>query len=487
MWIIYKHTNRINGKVYIGQTQQIPSFRWKNGQGYLHQGQDSVFARAISKYGWDHFEHEILESNIKTKKQANKREIFWIKYYRSYVGFEDANGYNMTLGGDNNEHLGYAVYQIDPKTMQIVNEYPSTAEASRHLCLNEGNASQIRRCCEGIKRSCKGYYWCYKEQYTPQWQPKDNSLISPVFQMDDNLEIIRRYDSITEAGQDGYSAGSITCCCQRKQRKANGYFWCYVSDFNEHWKPAAASFKRNEKIYCFETDTVYANALVASKATGANRNHILHCCQKLPKYNASRGLHFCYANEKDTFVPQNNRDEEPVVCVNTGVHYKTMAEAAMATGSNPASISGCCRGKIKTANGLTWCYERNYNTHMQVNNIQSKPIVCIETGVKYASGNEAARVLNISRGNLSDALKKHSPANGLHFCYAEERAEWQPRQNVRKRAVICVETNCIYDSLRRAGSSVGTSPSNIWFALKNGGLAGGFHWKYAETLKEVEL
>lgn len=62
-YCIYKHTNLINGKVYIGQTCQSPEKRFgKNGNGYRGC---RYFYNAIECYGWDNFEHEILETNLK--------------------------------------------------------------------------------------------------------------------------------------------------------------------------------------------------------------------------------------------------------------------------------------------------------------------------------------------------------------------------------------------------------------------------------------
>ena len=92
-WCIYKHVNKANGKIYIGQTRKSLQERWKNGKGY---GSRTRFSQAIAKYGWDGFIHEVIEENIESQEYANEREIYWINYYNSY----DCNyGYNMTPGG----------------------------------------------------------------------------------------------------------------------------------------------------------------------------------------------------------------------------------------------------------------------------------------------------------------------------------------------------------------------------------------------------
>lgn len=96
-YTIYIHKNKINGKVYIGQTSQKPEKRWDNGRGYETS---SKFYNAILKYGWNNFEHIILYTNL-TLEEANQKEQELIEQYKSC---EDEFGYNITCGGRNFTH-----------------------------------------------------------------------------------------------------------------------------------------------------------------------------------------------------------------------------------------------------------------------------------------------------------------------------------------------------------------------------------------------
>lgn len=100
-WLIYCHLNKINGKRYIGLTKHSNNLekRWRKGLGYLN-GHHKVFASAIEKYGWENFEHLILETDLKSLEEANAREQYWIRYYHSYIGDPNNWGYNSTIGGD---------------------------------------------------------------------------------------------------------------------------------------------------------------------------------------------------------------------------------------------------------------------------------------------------------------------------------------------------------------------------------------------------
>ena len=92
-YILYMHINKTNNKRYIGITsQRSPNKRWKNGLGYTKQKR---FYSAIVCYGWDGFDHVVLEKNL-TKKQAEQKEEELIKLYRSN---DEKYGYNIENGG----------------------------------------------------------------------------------------------------------------------------------------------------------------------------------------------------------------------------------------------------------------------------------------------------------------------------------------------------------------------------------------------------
>lgn len=98
-WCVYCHTNKINGKKYFGITSRPVEDRWKQGLGY--QKTQTVFWRAISKYTWDGFEHEIIAENL-TEADAKTKEIELIARYKTncHRYNNPSYGYNCTDGGD---------------------------------------------------------------------------------------------------------------------------------------------------------------------------------------------------------------------------------------------------------------------------------------------------------------------------------------------------------------------------------------------------
>ena len=95
-YCVYMHINKINNKVYIGQTCQKPEKRWKNGYGYK---EGTHFRSAINKYGWDNFEHIVLVEGLSLEK-ANEIERLLIALWDTR---NPDRGYNICFGGDNHK------------------------------------------------------------------------------------------------------------------------------------------------------------------------------------------------------------------------------------------------------------------------------------------------------------------------------------------------------------------------------------------------
>lgn len=94
---IYKITNLINNKVYIGQSINIAS-RWRRHRTDANI-KDTPLYQDIRKYGLNNFSFEVIEEC--TKEQLDERERFWIDKYDSYN-----NGYNLTSGGQKGTFTG---------------------------------------------------------------------------------------------------------------------------------------------------------------------------------------------------------------------------------------------------------------------------------------------------------------------------------------------------------------------------------------------
>lgn len=92
---IYIIKNKINDKVYVGQTTVSIKLRFQNHLSAARNGKGYIIGKAIRKYGENNFYIELLEECL--KEELNEREKYWISYFNSTnYNF----GYNMSIGGN---------------------------------------------------------------------------------------------------------------------------------------------------------------------------------------------------------------------------------------------------------------------------------------------------------------------------------------------------------------------------------------------------
>lgn len=93
---IYLITNRVNGKVYVGQTRGNVRYRWKNHISQSNSGCKYYFHSAIRKYGGHNFTISVIQECY-SEQDLDDAEAYWISYYRSFT--DRTKGYNTTSGG----------------------------------------------------------------------------------------------------------------------------------------------------------------------------------------------------------------------------------------------------------------------------------------------------------------------------------------------------------------------------------------------------
>ena len=181
-YTLYCHTNKINSKKYIGITcRENINIRWQKGKGYSTQ----IFGKAIDKYGWDNFEHEILFENL-DKDEAESKEIELIKKYNTT---NRKLGYNISKGGGLPIHnLIDKVYCIETK--EVFNNAEEVLKKQPHY--KSTTVSDIHMCC---KRKLKyvNRPWIKNGKY--HYQYYTNHIIKDICEL----------ESIVEEGLSNYS------------------------------------------------------------------------------------------------------------------------------------------------------------------------------------------------------------------------------------------------------------------------------------------
>lgn len=143
---IYKHTSP-EGKVYIGISRSddiryLKRDRWQSkGQGYRRSNKQ--FWEDIQKFGWDKFQHEILESGIQNNDELLIKEKMYIYKYKS----------NNPLYGYNSPNAGKAIFCIDTGKV-----YYSTKHIEKELGIKQ---HCIYACLKGTTKSAGRLHWRY--------------------------------------------------------------------------------------------------------------------------------------------------------------------------------------------------------------------------------------------------------------------------------------------------------------------------------------
>lgn len=173
IFCVYKITNLINHKIYIGITKRNPKIRFNEH----FSNKKELLYKAKEKYGKDNFSLEIIEKNI-PEEDIDKKERYYIKLYNSLV----PNGYNLSIGGISNKSISNEgkqklrkcnlginnpkchkyILMINKDTNEILNKFGSTREAARFLG-NENKYRSIALCLSGKTKSSHGYLWRYEE------------------------------------------------------------------------------------------------------------------------------------------------------------------------------------------------------------------------------------------------------------------------------------------------------------------------------------
>lgn len=132
-YCVYKYTNVVNGKIYVGLTGTSLTKRAGNGE---HYKGCNHFYEAIKKYGWDAFTPEILEDGL-TLEEANQRE----QYYIATLHSDDHDiGYNINPGG--------ACGPVTEQTKRLISE-----KAKERLCDPKNNPMYGKHISEEAKRA----------------------------------------------------------------------------------------------------------------------------------------------------------------------------------------------------------------------------------------------------------------------------------------------------------------------------------------------
>ena len=386
LFCVYMHTNKVNSKRYIGITNQRPLYRWRtDGSGYKHQ----IFGRAINKYGWENFDHELLAVDV-SKKEACELEQ---KYIQEYQTTNPEYGYNVSTGGEAGAAGAYnniqskKIYQYDLNG-NYIREWPSSMEVERQLGVYSAN---IFKCLTGDYHTTGGFQWSREKVNNIgiidpsefQKEKHDKRIAIYKYSMIDG-SFIEKFDSMWDAAETINNSNEsklgirnhIARCLNNEQFSTYGFRW-----FTEYKGNRVETIFKSclcKPVFKYSLDGVFIQKYESFSEAGndvkVSPSKIAMCCDG--KRRSSAGYMWRRTYEGDKILPYSKtlttNISSSVLNTNSSLckgvsqfdlsgnlvkKYHSVSEASVGRGKNAqSSIAKCCRGTQKTAYGYRWSY-----------------------------------------------------------------------------------------------------------------------------------
>ncbi len=306
---IYKISNTINDKLYIGQTINTIEKRFNEhlSAARTYHSPTMIILKAINKYGENNFHISMVEmiscdSKDDLRKQLNNKEIYYISYYNSL----NPNGYNLTKGGDSASLNSMSKIDQYDFNGNLINTFNSLQDAKEIFAASAKASTNIGAACKGESMTAYGYVWRYHNEPFDKYPIRENDYNRiKIDQYSIDGKYIKTFNSASDAGKSlnkitksgkGQSSHIINCCIG-KRKTAYGYTWRYHNDSFDKYPVQPQKTGKIVNQYSKDNKFIktYHSIREASKETGACETTIIPCCKY--KRNYSGGYKWFYAND----------------------------------------------------------------------------------------------------------------------------------------------------------------------------------------------
>lgn len=210
---IYKITNKVNGKVYIGQSISI-EHRWAAHKSAAFRKASEEYNRplyaSIRKYGLENFDFSVVEECQPI--ELNEKEIYWINYYQSN---DMLRGYNLTPGGNQ------AVTLVPEELYKKWEEGLTVGELVKLFKVNRTTISKWLS-------NLDSYNTVESHRRSTLKQLNNSDDLQPIYQYDLKGNFIKEWLSYHQIERElGFNRNCISRCCRGEYFSSNGYRWAY--------------------------------------------------------------------------------------------------------------------------------------------------------------------------------------------------------------------------------------------------------------------
>lgn len=225
-FFVYCHTNKNNGKRYVGLCSTSIEIRWEQHCKSSRSKRRSYFHNAIRKWGTSSliWSHEILE-RMTTFNGAKIAEKLWIKELKTFAYDDGSLGYNETRGGDGT--LGMKHSLETRKFLSDINSGKNNPNfgkigANKDRKFSQETKEKMRNAHLGKKRSA---------EFCKQFSEKQKRS---VLQITLDGHILKEFPSLNDARssiKEGQKSSIIGECCRGKREFAHGFRWKFKNEF----------------------------------------------------------------------------------------------------------------------------------------------------------------------------------------------------------------------------------------------------------------
>lgn len=272
-WCVYIHISPSN-KAYVGITCDRPERRWQNGLGYLKKTKygdyaQPAIARAISKYGWDNFEHIIWACEL-TKEQACKYEQTLISLFNTQ---DRQYGYNIRQGGDDG---GKGRVVSDTTRLRLSESHKGKESPLKNKSLTEEHRQKLK---ESFRNS---------PNRGNEWRKK----------VSDGKKGKKLSEEACKHISEGLKGRVVSDETKKKISEANK-----GRVIDDEWAKKLGMANRKEMVVCVETGIIYECAYSVEVELGIK--NVRRACDPNSGRHTAGGYHWRYATEEDVENAKN--------------------------------------------------------------------------------------------------------------------------------------------------------------------------------------
>lgn len=314
--IIYMVRNKINNKIYFGQTTRTFSLRYKYN--FPKNTHNEHIRRSIEKHGWENF--EVIEEfdRAETQEELNNLENLYIKMWQTH---NPKCGYNKTLGGESCTFTDETIQKLK--------------EAKKGAFLGESNPFYGKTHAEETRKKIGEKM---KGKFVGENNPNYGNTMS-----EESKDKIRQ-------SKLGKKHTEETKRKMSEMRKGLG---------NSHCRKVVQYTLEGEFI------KVWDYIKQASEELNINDTHIVNCGKG--SHKSAGGYQWRYVDDEGNYEQRiekriDKRDEQGIkICQYTKQGelvkiWNSIKEASVELGISAGGICSCCKGKLKTHKGFIWKY-----------------------------------------------------------------------------------------------------------------------------------